>query len=69
MKDREYKVTDLHDGVARDRVEAHPDAWAAFLKAMKGRKYGREPLTDAWLWFLHGWTDGACSAGEMERSP
>lgn len=31
------------------------DARRAFVKAMKGRRYGFEALLDAWVWFLDGW--------------
>lgn len=31
------------------------EARRAFVKAMKGRRYGFEPLLDAWVWFLDGW--------------
>lgn len=36
------------------RFAEHP-AHAAFVKAMKGRAYGRGALNSAWLWFRDGW--------------
>jgi hypothetical protein len=36
---------------------SHP-AYSAFLTAMEGRLYGREPLRSAWQWFKTGWDSG-----------
>lgn len=36
------------------RAKTH-EAWSAFVFAMRGREYGREPLNSAWLWFRDGW--------------
>jgi hypothetical protein len=50
-------VSDLND-YAQTEAAAHPVAWHLFQQEMRGRQYGREELTDAWVWFLSGWKAG-----------
>lgn len=61
---RIYRVSDLYDGLPRDRAEAHPEAWESFSLLMAGCEYSMEALTDAWLFFLEGWIRGAKSGIE-----
>lgn len=35
--------------------DVDPRARTAFVKQMRGRQYGYEPLLSAWLWFVAGW--------------
>lgn len=35
--------------------ERHVAAWPKFVESMHDKRYGLEPTTDAWLWFLEGW--------------
>lgn len=39
-----------------EKAVLHP-AWEAFVRAMRGRAYGREAINDAWQWFRTGWED------------
>lgn len=39
-------------------------AWQAFEREMRGRRYGASETRDAWLWFLSGW-----KASNNDRSP
>lgn len=55
QQSRTYHPGDLLQGAPRSRTYFQPDAWLAFQKEMKGKYYGSEALTDAWLWFARGW--------------
>lgn len=39
-----------------DPIIAPDEAKQAFLRAMKGREFGYGPLTNAFAWFLNGWS-------------
>jgi hypothetical protein len=35
--------------------ESNARARVVFVRLMRGRQYGLEPLLDAWNWFVVGW--------------
>jgi hypothetical protein len=65
-----YSIKSLW-GPAQKKARENPDAWRAFKKKMRGRQYGMEPLSDAWVWFLSGWDSAHVAALKraMENDP
>lgn len=45
---------------------ATPEQKATFAVRMASRRYGWDPLMQAWGWYICGWVDGALSSTETQ---